>query len=474
MESIADTLSDLHARVAEVIGETLRSHAVHYSSDDELASAVARAGDLVREVEALLVESVAELAERSRALSRDARLTTRVGCHNVNELVQRLTRCSPQTAGRLERAAKAVAPEWDPITAEERPAKLPAMRDAMLDGEVGVDGVLAVAGPLLAMRDRVARDKVLLADEVLAAAARGEGPDAAPPACADLLKLQAQVWTAALDPDGSEPRDKDSAFRRGVRLGRVKDGVVPLYGSLLPEVAAQMQRIFDAVCSPYVDDSRGVRFTDLGTRAAGDDLAALDERTHPQKQHDALATALFAAAACGELPTLGGAAPTLVVTARAEDLARGEGWAFLEGCDEPVSLHVATHIACGGVLQRLVQGDNGKIVRLGTEERTFNRHQRRAIAARDGGCIIPGCGVPAAWCEVHHVVDHAKGGPTHTDNGVLLCWAHHRFIDTGPWDIRMNRGVPEVRAPVWFDRSGRWRRTTKSRTRMLSLMVRRT
>ena len=74
----------------------------------------------------------------------------------------------------------------------------------------------------------------------------------------------------------------------------------------------------------------------------------------------------------------------------------------------------------------------GRIVRLGTEERLFNRHQRRAFALRDGACIIPGCGVPAGWCEVHHVTDHAKGGPTHTDNGVLLCWWHHRFIDTGP------------------------------------------
>ena len=113
----------------------------------------------------------------------------------------------------------------------------------MLDGEVGVDGILGVAGPLLAMRDRVPRDQVLLADEILAAQARGEGPDAAPPASADLLRLQAQVWAVALDQDGAEPAERDMAFRRGVTLGRARNGIIPIHGGLMPEVAAQLQRI---------------------------------------------------------------------------------------------------------------------------------------------------------------------------------------------------------------------------------------
>ncbi|GAA1960181.1 hypothetical protein GCM10009776_23440 [Microbacterium deminutum] len=104
----------------------------------------------------------------------------------------------------------------------------------------------------------------------------------------------------------------------------------------------------------------------------------------------------------------------------------------------------------------------------------FNRHQRRAIALRDGGCIIPGCAVPAAWCEIHHVVESAHGGPTHTDNGVMLCWFHHRFLEWHQWKIRMNRGVPEVQAPPWNDSSGRWRPVTKSAIRLTELLVRRT
>jgi hypothetical protein len=124
-----------------------------------------------------------------------------------------------------------------------------------------------------------------------------------------------------------------------------------------------------------------------------------------------------------------------------------------------VSGAVARHIACGGVIQRIVSGDDGRIVAIGTEERVFNRHQRRAIALRDGGCIIPGCGTPAGWCEIHHVTEHARGGPTHTDNGVLLCWYHHRFLDRIGWQIRMNTGVPEVKAPPWHGTDHRWRRS---------------
>ena len=142
--------------------------------------------------------------------------------------------------------------------------------------------------------------------------------------------------------------------------------------------------------------------------------------------------------------------------------------------DCPLALPAARHIGCAGIVQRVVLGDNGRVLRLGTEERVFNRYQRRAIALRDGGCIIPGCGVPAGWCEIHHVTGHVEGGPTHTDNGVLLCWYHHRFIDRNGWSIRMNRGVPEVRAPGWIDARMPWRPVTRSPTRLRDRIVRQT
>ncbi|PZU48411.1 MAG: hypothetical protein DI566_04010 [Microbacterium sp.] len=88
------------------------------------------------------------------------------------------------------------------------------------------------------------------------------------------------------------------------------------------------------------------------------------------------------------------------------------------------------------------------------------------------GSIIPGCGVPAAWTEIHHVTEYAGGGPTHTDNGVLLCWYHHRFLDRIGWKIRMNNGIPEVKPPPWHDTDQRWRAVTTSPIRLRKLVTR--
>lgn len=456
MTSVVEALRE----AADLVASAGVDGGLHGVSDDELMDAVAAAGALLRLVEGVVVEGVGEVADRSRSLERDGRLTTRMGCRNVSELVQRLTRCSGASAARFERAAAATAPDWGLFSADEHPAQLPALRAALLDGEVGADGVLAVAQPLLAMRDRAPREQVLIADQVLARIARGAGPDAAPPASADELRVHAQVWAVLLDPDGAEPTEASAARRRGITLGRTREGLVPVRGDLLPEITAQLVTIADATGSPRV------AFTPDG------DPAALDDRTRAQKLHDALATALTVAAASRDLPTIGGAAPTLVISVREEHLTADTGWAHAG--ETPVPLAAARHVACAGVIQRVSLDATGRVRRLGTEERVFNRHQRRAIALRDGGCIIPGCTVPPAWCEIHHVTEHARGGPTHTDNGVLLCWHHHRFIDTGPWRIRMNRGVPEVLAPRWHDRDQTWRPTTRSPARLLDLVGRKT
>jgi hypothetical protein len=475
MEALLDHLEGAIEQVRAVVDDTLGDGQILAANDDQVVRALSLAAELQRLTEAVLVESVGEVVRRSAGPDRDLRLTARRGCHDVSELVQRATRMGPASAARLLRGAKGVA-LGESLSGGPLPALLPAMRPVLLEGEVGIDGLIAVSGPLEAMSQRVPLESLRVADAVLAAEASGTGPDGAPPACADLLRVQAQAWAAALDQDGAEPKEEQAMRMRGVTLGVARDGVVPLRGSLLPEVAAQFQRICDAIGSPRVgdgaDNGGSVAFRPDGEGAPGG--VADDPRTSAQKRHDALATALSVAASSEHLPTIGGAAPTLVISVRAEDLAADTGWVHVDGIDEPVSVRAAAHAGCAGVIQRVLLGENGRILRIGIEERVFNRHQRRAIALRDGGCIIPGCGVRAAWCEIHHVTDHAEGGPTHTDNGVLLCWNHHRFINHGGWKIRMNRGAPEVMAPPWIERSPRWRPVTTSRTRLLDLVGRRT
>ena len=230
---------------------------------------------------------------------------------------------SGRSAADVIATAKAVRRKVALSSGDLLPAEFPQMQYPQ--GHVGVDGVAGVVG---AFRGCFAGAAGLLAaDEELAAAACGEGADAAPPASADDLKAYARVWAAYLDQDGAEPAESRALRKRGFTMGpRGDDGLVPVRGNLLPDVAAQLQLGFDSVLNPKVDAVQGPCFVET---APGDPLGPVssssDLRTQAQKRHDALAVLLTVAAASGSLPTLGGAAPTLVVSVREGDLAKGRG-----------------------------------------------------------------------------------------------------------------------------------------------------
>ena len=78
---------------------------------------------------------------------------------------------------------------------------------------------------------------------------------------------------------------------------------------------------------------------------------------------------------------------------------------------------------------------NGVPLDLGRTERFANRAQRRALARRDGGCVFPGCGVPATLVRrpPRHHWEH--GGPTDMSNLVLLCRYHHGVTHRHGWSM---------------------------------------
>ena len=84
---------------------------------------------------------------------------------------------------------------------------------------------------------------------------------------------------------------------------------------------------------------------------------------------------------------------------------------------------------------------------VGRTARTATVAQRRVLAARDRGCIIPGCGIPAENCQAHHVQDWADGGESDIDNLALLCWTHHRQVDLGMWTIQRARPGEPIEEP---------------------------
>lgn len=92
-------------------------------------------------------------------------------------------------------------------------------------------------------------------------------------------------------------------------------------------------------------------------------------------------------------------------------------------------------MACDiGLIPITLTGDS-QVLDVGTEAREFDRYQRAAIVARDGGCTAPGCYWYAAWCELHHVVPWSQRGPTSVHQGALLCPHHHAAVHAGQLSI---------------------------------------
>lgn len=331
MDLLTASLDDLLAQASQLVRDAAAGRVLERATEHELALQVSAIGDLARLTEALLVDAVGEITRRSEHGCRDDFMTSHLGCRNVTELVENLTRVDPRTATRLQRAAKAVRPEVSTTTGEVLDAAFPQVRSAMLDGVVGVDGILAICEPLQASSPRIAPSARRHAEEIVVAEARGKGPHGAPPASAGILRVHAQAWALALDADGAEPRERAALRARGLTLGTATPTGVPIRGTLLPEVAAQLQTIFDAHLAPKVT------FDNPEAEAAYEDgsplLTAEDTRTRAQKQHDVLAAALSVAASSGLLPTIGGHAPTLVVSVTAEDLESGRGYAHAQGCE---------------------------------------------------------------------------------------------------------------------------------------------
>ncbi|WP_395402727.1 DUF222 domain-containing protein [Arthrobacter sp. UC242_113] len=117
----------------------------------------------------------------------------------------------------------------------------------------------------------------------------------------------------------------------------------------------------------------------------------------------------------------------------------------------PVNPATIRKIACDADIIPVVLGTDGRILDIGRASRVFPPHIRKAITARDQGCAFPGCTIPAAWCEAHHITYWSRGGTTGTGNGVLLCGHHHHLIHKENWHIEVTNEVPWFKPPPELD-----------------------
>jgi hypothetical protein len=114
---------------------------------------------------------------------------------------------------------------------------------------------------------------------------------------------------------------------------------------------------------------------------------------------------------------------------------------------EPLPTEVAAVLTCDAGLQALLVGRAGQPLWLGRSHRLATRAQRRALAIRDGGCVFPGCTMPAEWCDVHHEPGWQRGGRTDLDHMVLLCRRHHGAVHGNRWVLRAAGGPASTTGP---------------------------
>ena len=143
-------------------------------------------------------------------------------------------------------------------------------------------------------------------------------------------------------------------------------------------------------------------------------LTGDDDRPAAQRQAEALADVcgyVLDHAPSAVLPECGGRRPHLTVLVRLEDLQNRARAACLDfgGTVSPESLRM---LCCDAAVVPVVLDGKGQPLDVGRITRTIPDGLRRAVAARDRGCAHPGCGRPASWCEVHHIVEWENGGPT--------------------------------------------------------------
>jgi len=106
-------------------------------------------------------------------------------------------------------------------------------------------------------------------------------------------------------------------------------------------------------------------------------------------------------------------------------------------------------LACDANIIPLVLGSNSEPLDVGRRVRLVTGAMRRALDARDRGCVV--CGAPPVMCDAHHLISWLDGGDTKVSNLALLCRRHHTDLHRGRWHITILDGIVHVTRPAWAE-----------------------
>lgn len=371
-------------------------------SDGELAAALAEREAVRRRAQADMSVLIGELERRGSESQSRARQVMRDELHLSNHAIRR----------QFSRAD--VTQPHPTLGQREATVLLPGTRDAVRRAEINGEHVDELARIFRHSPDWLSIEDRSELEEELLLVARTSPPEA--------LRKQGDKLIALWDSDGQPPSDDDLTHpHRELRCHRRKrDGALTFTGVLDSETGDTLEGLLGALAKPLP--------TTDGQR---------DKRSRAERDGDALAEIIGAAARADDSTVQGGESAVLIVTATLEDLQTTTRQALLDvpGCTSVESLR---RLACDARLVPAIFNAAGEPLYLGRSYRHANTAQRRALAVRDNGCGFPGCTRPPKWTQPHHILGWAVGGPTDVDSLVLLCAAHHRVIHHGEWEVRSN------------------------------------
>ena len=428
----------------------------------DVAGTVAAVEAAGRLMDAARVHAAMPLADRVES--------ERLGFATPRAAVATLAQVSERTAAARLALAAAITPDLS-ITGAPLPPSHPHVAEALTAGRIGVESAVLITRELDRIVHRTEPEAREVAETVMVNLAAGYDPAGEtlmPPVSLDYLTPEIRAFGALLDPDGARPREERAARNRKVWVGKANDdGLMPFGGLLDPVLGQLLLRLLEAWRrSPRFATSYGRDEPDSDdTETEADGTGMHDTRTPDQLRHDAFGELLTAAAAHQNTPQLNGHPVTVLVTVTQADLTDPDGRpgdpiGTLAGSPFPLSRSQVQNLIDANGYRTVTLNPDGAITGISSPERCFTPTMTLAIAARDGyRCSTPGCTSPHTALQVHHVIPSRDHGPTHTDNGILQCYGHHKNIDTGPWKYQMINGVPHVRGPGIPD----WRPTSRTR-----------
>jgi len=442
-----------------------------HTSDEDVCLVVGAVEALARRVAAIQVMVAGEVAERSRRELGVAGLAQKHGCVRPAALLELVARVSGAEAARRIQLGTALRASVT-LTGEKLPPRCPGLAAAVADGTVGAESATVILRALDDVRRVAHPDDLDAAEAGLVEHARVNP--------VQYVTDLALVVRDRLDPDGILPREEETRARRGITLGRERNGVIPIRGALGPIPAALLKSVFDEANAPGAkprfltdDDLRDGTVT--STDADGNEVITLrDTRTREQRQHDVLEGLIKAGIRNtghepGQLRSLAEITAHITLADLENDTGTeggtSTGVGYIDGIQHPVSVNTIQRLACDSAFRRVVLGNDGEILALGKTRYRFTPAQRKAIIARDGDrCVL--CDAPVTWADTHHVEEyftHGATGETDVHNGVMLCGPHHDFIHRSNWQIAMINHIPHLLAPPEIDPTQTWKRLGKQR-----------